>query len=285
MRNARFQIEFITPALLGGAEPHEWAELRAPSIRGQLRWWFRALGHSPDEEARIFGSVRADNGRASTVTIRVTDLTLPNGELPVVSRGTHKFQPAIDAAAVGGGNINSPEGYLAFNLRPPRRPAPYKRGLIPEKSRFVLRLSAARLAEGDFHLVCQIVRLFAAHGSLGTRSRRTFGCLRLVGEQGDLPTHTPALTAFPNRRIDWREVTGVQATNANGIRRSAGTWLREHRRALPPNQRNVVFGMAGDQQRLASPVILRPVQHNGLFRLGLVVPRPLSPIIEAAIRE
>jgi CRISPR type III-B/RAMP module RAMP protein Cmr1 len=284
MKKARFELEFITPALLGGAEPHEWAELRAPSIRGQLRWWFRALGHSASEEARIFGSVRADNGRASSVIIRISDLALPSGQPSSGSQGTHKFQPAIDAAAVGGANINSPEGYLAFNLRPPRKPAPYKRGLIPEKTRFVVHLSSTRLPDDDFHLICQVVRLFATYGSLGTRSRRTFGCLRLVSEQGDLPQRVAQLTDFPNRRVDWREVAGIPATKAGGIRHSAGTWLRDHRRALPPNQRNAVFGMAGDRQRLASPVILRPFPHNGQLCLGLLVPRPLPPAIAAAIQ-
>lgn len=63
MNRETFKVEFVTPCFLGGArESTEW---RAASIRGQLRWWFRALAGGlwegdldrvRREEERIFGS-------------------------------------------------------------------------------------------------------------------------------------------------------------------------------------------------------------------------------------
>ena len=66
------KLTFITPAFCAGPDPAQ-AEVRAPAIRGQLRWWFRVLGGTPDQEKELFGGVH--NGTsASKVTVRVRDL-------------------------------------------------------------------------------------------------------------------------------------------------------------------------------------------------------------------
>jgi CRISPR type III-B/RAMP module RAMP protein Cmr1 len=69
-------VEVVTPCLCAGAR-QEVAEIRAPSIRGALRWWFRALGGSKSSEAEIFGSAAGDEGSASRVVVRVS--MLPSG--------------------------------------------------------------------------------------------------------------------------------------------------------------------------------------------------------------
>lgn len=68
MKSETFHLELITPCFCGGAEPEKQAEIRAPSIRGQLRWWFRTLGGfkslAPmpvhEQEAMVFGSTAGD---------------------------------------------------------------------------------------------------------------------------------------------------------------------------------------------------------------------------------
>ena len=76
MKRETFEVEFVTPCFLAGAE--EKAEWRAASIRGQLRWWFRAVGGGRwdgdlhrvrTEEARLFGST----DRRSMLTVRALD--------------------------------------------------------------------------------------------------------------------------------------------------------------------------------------------------------------------
>ena len=42
MESQEFEVEIVTPLFLGGADPNK-AELRAPSIKGALRFWWRAL--------------------------------------------------------------------------------------------------------------------------------------------------------------------------------------------------------------------------------------------------
>jgi CRISPR-associated protein Cmr1 len=75
MQSITFECEVITPMFLAGADGST-PELRPPSIKGALRFWWRALnGHLPlkelhTREGKIFGST--DFGR-SKVLIRVQE--------------------------------------------------------------------------------------------------------------------------------------------------------------------------------------------------------------------
>ncbi|MBA4369031.1 MAG: type III-B CRISPR module RAMP protein Cmr1, partial [Desulfobacterium sp.] len=44
-----FEVEIVTPMFLGGSDPKK-AELRAPSVKGALRFWWRALYGSDNLE-------------------------------------------------------------------------------------------------------------------------------------------------------------------------------------------------------------------------------------------
>ncbi len=72
MYEAEFEVEAITPIFMRGADQRK-AEIRASSIKGLMRWWFRALAHGVllgnlteneiikkirTEENRIFGSTK-----------------------------------------------------------------------------------------------------------------------------------------------------------------------------------------------------------------------------------
>lgn len=87
MNSKQFDLEFITPAFLCGANQNR-AELRAPSIRGELRWWFRVLGGSPAQERDLFGGVGGEPA-ASKVVVRVKGLQPRHADLP-------KFAPMSD---------------------------------------------------------------------------------------------------------------------------------------------------------------------------------------------
>jgi Uncharacterized protein predicted to be involved in DNA repair (RAMP superfamily) len=80
VKRLTFELEFITPAFIGGA--NQQAELRPASFVGLLRWWWRALKGEckieklREEEVKIFGGI-AKNPRkeeirmASPVYLRV----------------------------------------------------------------------------------------------------------------------------------------------------------------------------------------------------------------------
>lgn len=72
-------IELITPSFCSGADQSK-AEIRAPSIRGELRWWFRALGGSQEEEQEIFGGIAGEEGTSSAVVVRISEITRGKSE-------------------------------------------------------------------------------------------------------------------------------------------------------------------------------------------------------------
>lgn len=68
MYSIEAKLRIVTPAFLGGADPTRTAELRVPSIKGQLRFWYRAT--DPDfrrNEQRLFGST--DAGQSSFLLV------------------------------------------------------------------------------------------------------------------------------------------------------------------------------------------------------------------------
>jgi hypothetical protein len=180
-------------------------------------------------------------------------------------------------------------GYLAFNIRKREDARP----MVSEKTRFKIEMRTTRLDTSSFHRLCQVLRMFATYGSVGTRSRRTFGSLQLVSESGDLPSQAASWNEFPDRGIDWYPLPLSPWNNISELQNAAGTWLKEHRNkrdVLPKNRRGEVFGHAGQdglrgEKGRASPVILKPIlDAKGQFTLGLIQPRPTPQLIKAAIQ-
>lgn len=83
MERREFDVEVVTPLFLGGAEPNR-AELRVPSIKGTLRFWWRAThAHLPldrlkEQESENFGDAGAKYGK-SKVQIKITNSLLSDG--------------------------------------------------------------------------------------------------------------------------------------------------------------------------------------------------------------
>ena len=80
-----YRLEFITPLFSRGSY-EDRPEVRPPSIRGQLHWWFRALGGNANDEKAIFGGVHG-GATASKVVVRVSSLV---GTIGKVNTLPHK---------------------------------------------------------------------------------------------------------------------------------------------------------------------------------------------------
>ncbi len=176
MKTATFSLELITPCFCAGADQAK-AEIRAPAIRGQLRWWFRTLGGFKSlaplpvkqQEARLFGSAAGDDGTASALIVRVTQPSLPSVEKSNLS-------PEVD--------IRSATGYFLFPLRNKIRGA-------LESGRFELSV----LWRGSADLwpdIRHLITVFSNLGSIGFRSRRGYGA---IAPTSPLELN-PALAAF-----------------------------------------------------------------------------------------
>ncbi len=159
-----YQFDVITPCFCAGAD-HDKAEIRAASIRGQLRWWFRVLGgfkslnHMSlrDQESMIFGSAAGDMGAAGLLTVRV------------FSKSGRALDASVSHAAPG---MQSPEGYLLFPLRNNPR---HRSALAAFQLDFIWRGNSRM--DDDLRSLAVV---FGNLGALGFRSRRAMGSLAVA---------------------------------------------------------------------------------------------------------
>lgn len=145
------ELTFITPALLAGADQNA-PEIRAPSIRGALRWWFRVLSTEDAKtvwelESRLFGSVHRKPVLASPIVIRVA-------EMPSVLP-TEKVTNGV---------------------------------AIKSETSFTLQIMARRAMEADlWERLTRTVVAFSRLGALGRRATRGQGCVA-ASKKDKLPT-------------------------------------------------------------------------------------------------
>jgi len=89
---ATYKLTLLTPLFSRGsydAMDEDSAEIRAPSIRGQLHHWLRQLGYSANVERAIFGAVQKGFGdqekpSASKIVIRVGRIEGQKGTPPTL---------------------------------------------------------------------------------------------------------------------------------------------------------------------------------------------------------
>jgi CRISPR type III-B/RAMP module RAMP protein Cmr1 len=212
-----YQFEILTPCFCGGAEPLQRAEIRAASIRGQLRWWFRVLGgfKSPllptdacRQEKQIFGAAAGESGYAGQLIVRVTDCSDPSVE-PMSAK-----------------DLGNNENYLLFPLRETNSSQP-RRGVFGDFDAKTKRYGNFRLEvlwRGNPSLAADIeslVTVFANLGALGFRSRRATGALTLTHHIMSLAV---ALDRFQLKNsID---VRALSASDAQSSIRTLADWLK-----------------------------------------------------------
>ncbi|MCX7778481.1 MAG: type III-B CRISPR module RAMP protein Cmr1, partial [Armatimonadetes bacterium] len=180
MKQLKVTLETITPLFLGGANPRGDPELRAPSFRGVMRFWLRALlggvvGDNPQEifkrESAVFGSTE----HASSVVVRV------NHQLP---------QP------VGYSKLTANKtglAYLLFSARGTRTEP--ERTAVPAGKTLELKLQFRSGSQDDLSLKAALASLWllTRFGGVGSRSRRGGGNLQVLSVQGEVPSSLPSL--------------------------------------------------------------------------------------------
>lgn len=201
-------FEIVTPMFLGGAVPGETPEPRPGSVKGALRFWWRALawgrhwnelrsdaranadgsGPAPHEvlqaiwkeEACLFGTSAAGEARGDDASLGQARFLLRvewEGPDPKPLKKHHPLKPGAGACYLGYGAINF-KGELT-------RPA------IPAGEKFRVELIARKSRRGEPAAIdCTLIealKLLGLMGGLGARTRRGWGSLRLVSlrcEQG-----------------------------------------------------------------------------------------------------
>lgn len=201
-------LRFLTPAFLGGAD--QAAELRPPSIKGMLRFWYRAVDPQfAERESRLFGGAGDGTGQSRVL------LRADAGPLELVRWDRQRAQ----RFTVGGGT-HAKNGlvYLGFALQ---LRGNEKRTAFREGSRFTLRCVLPRPLSDERDRRALLAALWALGtcGALGMRSRRGFGSLALDDWKVE-STGAPGADLDPWRRDMDRLALPARARDAASWQRS-----------------------------------------------------------------
>ncbi len=241
MRRATLELAITTPCFLSGSDQTK-PEWRTASIRGQLRWWFRAvaggvfgrdLAATRRAEETVFGST----AQKSSLAVRV--LTSPGYwkaglkwplDLPSLKLSAADLAKAWgaegDPATIQRLQLTKPNGdefptdplqYLAYGCIEYRskKDHPDNWGLFlsrpcfapEEKSRVQLDwLFRGRDAEEDEaeRMLTRAVSAWLLLGGLGSKARNGFGSLRVIHFAGNLASDSDA-NGTPRNREDLHE--------------------------------------------------------------------------------
>lgn len=160
------QMQFITPCFCAGAEQTE-PEVRAASLRGELRWWFRCLGGNREQEKKVFGAAAGGDNRSSSVALLVLDVKKPAENFNWIfetSQKQHSEEQDNDRP------VNS--SYITFFLR--KR----KKAYLPPGTQFTLELRLLRkIDEKERELLELAWDCMCNLGSIGARSTRGLGAM------------------------------------------------------------------------------------------------------------
>jgi len=170
VKRLTFDLEFITPAFIGGA--NQQAELRPASFVGLLRWWWRALKGECDieklreEEIKIFGG---DGKMVSPVYLRVEGNVSKGNDLINEYKLSWNFD-RNRRALIG---PHAGVGYLYYSMVALNK----RREFIKAGSR--LRLTLIGKDEFLKHYIASLWALIFL-GGVGSRSRRGGGNLAVI---------------------------------------------------------------------------------------------------------
>ena len=192
----RCEFDVLTPMFLGGASQD--AELRAPSIKGVLRFWFRALDPNYDNhEPLLFGSGGTKAGQ-SLLLLQCTPGQRANDRLRWADTDAKKFD-------VGSGRQT--KNGLTYLGYPFGMKGNDERTAFVPRARFNVDVRCHRptpdgLNHGVTPLRAALASVWALghFGSLGTRARRGFGAISLVDwslvDRDDKPISDPDFAAL-----------------------------------------------------------------------------------------
>lgn len=275
MNATEYQVELITPCFCAGANQAQ-AELRAPSIRGQLRWWFRVLGGTPAQEKSVFGGVHKLEGERKEDATRASHLVV---RVSYIKHGA-PWQPFRV-------NPNAAESYVWYYASASAdRTRWTAQGNIPPGTTFKLHL-LERL--GGVPADCRAlfeesVEAFLRFGCIGLRATRGLGSLHSPSFQNDLPSLKEAAHRLLERHgfaVRWYD---TPHRDMRDVLSFAGDLLKNNLRAVCKVTKNEYSPLGNSKPRHASAVHLRPVKCADGLRL-LVFEAPHACVLPPQARR
>lgn len=266
-----YHCEFITPCFCAGAN-QAVAELRAPAIRGQVRWWFRVLGGSAGDEARLYGGTAGNRSVASAFMVRCRLAAEPPKWNPP------KFNPSSDL------------GYLLYFAQAADKKRWNPKGALAAGTAFTLHFSwchAPPVSEAARQLHQLAVEAFLTLGSFGLRATRGLGAFVCDKFSVDANSLRQLCQRIQQAQPGFRFATPPQPSNPSHLLRDLGQTLRELRREFPAGKgnRQRPSPLGSSNPRQASAVRLRPLAfEDGSYHI-LLMEAPHQKILEPSSRQ
>lgn len=265
-----YHLTFITPCFCAGANPSV-AEVRAPSIRGKLRWWFRVLGGSSEQEAQVFGSIAGDAGSASALMVRVADVKVQQ-----------QWQPVH---FTGGSNT----GYILYFAQASQNKARWMPGgALPSGASFELQLTWRRPVPEAAREVFELtLEAFLLLGALGLRNSRGLGCFTCAERPFTEDVFHSLLKAIRTKSPGFLAGLGEFCGPEKQLLEALGGQLRGLRKGYSagPPHRPTQTPLGSSKPRQASAVYLRPVKpEQDKFRI-VVFEAPAEKVLGRESRQ
>ena len=162
----KYTLTFLTPCFCAGAD-QAVAEIRPSAIRGQLRWWFRALGGTREQERNVFGGIAKNEAdiRSSAVIVRCGSVRLAPAWNPPAFSQNETSSYVWYFASVSGTTTKGHTG--------PRWNA---QAVISPKSFFELNILYRHPLPSELSLLFQqALKCFLTLGGIGLRVTRGLG--------------------------------------------------------------------------------------------------------------
>lgn len=160
-------LETVTPLFLGGANPRGSPELRAPSIRGALRYWVRA----------VLGGVIGDTDQKGLHTLERAVFGSTDCGSPITIR-LHELESNPLAAKT------------EFVL--PHKQAGRRKAFSAEQRLLLVLQQVRSNNESVWKMACIAISLVTTFGGIGLRSRRGYGTLRVESADPNAVPATPS---------------------------------------------------------------------------------------------
>ena len=274
MKKLTLTLETVTPMFLGGAEN---TELRAPSFRGVMRYWLRAMlgcvigDENVDALKSMESSIFGDTQVGSEINIRIREL--PNKILSMsdTARLPHKSG----------------------------RYAAWKKAILPGQPFQLIMTQRNSKETVIWEAACASLSMSLLFGGIGNRSRRGFGTLRIINSS-DLsieksPAENSQWESFISRVVtsavtvskelaNYKQVSVLSSPTNGPASFPCGTKLstiRISNQVFPTAEEAIkifmtrvpdlnYLGYAHGQSRQASPLWVRPIR-TGVHQYNLLL--------------
>jgi CRISPR-associated protein Cmr1 len=179
MQTLEAQYEIVTPMFIGGAHPNDAPEIRPPSVKGALRFWWRALQWGTclkdangdtclalkalyQQEATLFGAAVEENRYGQGLCL----IKLKQ----VQTQGIEENWPR---------NNDAGAGFLGYGLDATQNGNPHRRGI--KQGRFTVCLALKPTVTAvQVQQLKNTLLIWGMLGGLGSRSRRGFGSVAIT---------------------------------------------------------------------------------------------------------